>query len=348
LAQEKYDQAKTAQAKIIALTEMIKFCPRHKASEKLLAELTYKLSKLKKEAETEKIQQAARAGGGPSLNVKKDGVGQIAILGGPNSGKSFFLKALTGVNVEIADYPFTTTKPEIGMMKYKNTLVQVVEVPAIVEGSYEGKANGTQMLSIARNADALIIMHRDGAEKQMILTELLKSGIIVTHKKPRIKIVQNSDYNGITIGGKQFLKIPEKDIEDTLKACGIHKASILLEEDTTMEKLTEALDETLDYKNALFIQTAEPLGKFEDFKAKVFRLLEKIIVYTKKPGEEADLNDPLVVKDGSTVSDVAMLVHKDIASKLQFAKVWGSTKFEGQRVGKDYKLKDGDVVEIAA
>ena len=347
LAQERYDAAKTTQQKIIALTDMIKFCPRHKASEKLLAELTYKLSKLKQEVEKEKTQMAKR-GSGQSLNVKKDGVGQVVIIGAPNSGKSFLLKALTGVDVQIADYPFTTTKPEIGMMKYKNVQVQMVEVPALVEGSSEGKANGTQLLSIVRNADGIVVMYRDEAQKQMVLNELSKTGIIVTHKKPRIRISQKSEYNGITVGGKQFLKFPEKELEETLKACGIYKASVLLEEETDMAKLTEALDESLDYKNALFLQTRAPQGKLEDFKAKVFGLLGKIIVYTKKPGAVADLNDPLTVKGDSTVFDVASLVHKEIASKLQYAKVWGSTQFEGQRVGKDYRLKDGDIVEIAA
>ena len=150
---------------------------------------------------------------------------------------------LTGVDVEIASYAFTTTKPEIGMMAYKGAKVQLVEVPAIVEGSSEGKANGTQLLSLARNADAIIIMHRDEAEKQMAINELLKTGIIVMHKKPRIKIIQNSEYKGITIAGKQFLKMQEKDLEAALKGAGIHKASVLLEEDTTAEKLAEALDE---------------------------------------------------------------------------------------------------------
>ncbi len=346
LAQERYDEAKTTQQKIIALTEMIKFCPRHKASEKLLAELTYKLSRLKKEAEGEKAQLAKR-GGGNSINVKKDGAGQIVILGAPNSGKSSLLKMLTGVDVEIADYPFTTTKPEVGMMNYRGARVQLVEVPALIEGSSEGKANGTQVLGLARNADAIIVIYRDEAEKQMVTRELAKTSIIITRKKPRITILQNSEYNGITVAGKQFLKISEKEVEDILKGSGIHKASILLEEDTGREKLAEALDESLDYKNALFVKTGSE-GNFDELKAKIFGLLEKVIVYTKKPGMEADLNDPLSVKEGSTVGDIAVLVHKELASSIKYAKVWGSTKFEGQRVGKDYRLKDGDIVEIAA
>lgn len=346
LAQEKYEQANTTQQKIAALTEMLKHCPRHKASEKLVAELTYKISRLKQDVEKEKAQQAKR-GGGSSINVKKDGVGQIVVMGAPNSGKSYLLKMLTGVDVEIAPYPFTTTKPEIGMMNHRGARVQVVEVPAVIEGSSEGKANGTQILGLARNADAIIIMHRDEAEKQMAIGELAKTGIIVTRKKPRITIIQNSEYNGITVAGKQFLRISEKELEDTLKGFGIHKASVLLEEDTGREKLAEALDESLDYKNALFIQTGSE-GRVDELKGKVFGLLEKIIVYTKKPGEEADMNDPLSVREGSTISDVAVLVHKEIASSIKYAKVWGSAKFDGQRVGKDYRLKDGDIVEISA
>ncbi len=346
LAQERYDAAKTSHDKLIALTEMLKFCPRHKASEKLVAELTYKISKLKQEAEKEKIQQSKR-GGGNSINVKKEGAGQIVILGAPNSGKSHFLKMLTGVDVEIAPYPFTTTKPEIGMMTYRGAQVQLVEVPAIIEGSSEGKANGTQLLSLARNSDAIIVMHRDETEKDMIVNELVKTGIIITRKKPRIRITQNPEYKGITVGGKQFLKISEKDLENTLKGFGIHKASVLLEENTDRDKLTEALDESLDYKNGLFIKTATE-GDIEALKAKIFALLEKIMVYTKRPGLDADMNDPLSVKEGATVGEVAALVHKDIANSLKYARVWGSAKFDGQKVSKDYQLKNGDIIEISA
>ncbi|VVB98693.1 GTPase Obg [uncultured archaeon] len=346
LAQERYDQAKTTQQKIAALTEMIKYCPKHKASEKLVAELTYKLARLKQESDKEKVQQSKR-GGGASINVKKDGAGQIVILGAPNSGKSYLLKMLTGVDVEIAEYPFTTTKPEIGMMGYRGTQVQVVEVPALIEGSSEGKANGTQLLSLARNADAIIVMHRDDAEKGMVVGELAKAGIIITRKKPRIAILPNSEYQGITVAGKQFLKISEKELEDTLKRAGIYKASVLLEEDTDLGKLTEALDESLDYKNALFIKTGSE-GNLDELKAKIFGLLEKIIVYTKKPGAEADLNTPMCVKEGSTVSDIAGLVHKEMADRVKYAKVWGSSKLEVQRVGKEYRLKDGDIVDISA
>ena len=211
-AQDKYQAAKTPEEKLRWLEEMYKNAPKHKASEKLVAEITYKISKLKQEVEKQK-EQAKKKGGGYSLNVKKDGDGQIAIIGMPNSGKSLLLKTITGVEVEVAPYPFTTTKPEVGMMDYKGAKVQLVEVPALIGGSSQGKANGTQLLSLCRNADALILLHRTGEEKQAIIKELSNVGIIVERKKPRI-FVQDTEFNGITIGGKQFLQMPENTQAD--------------------------------------------------------------------------------------------------------------------------------------
>ncbi len=345
LAQEKYDAAKTPEEKLRYLQEMYKFAPKHKASEKMVAELTWKIAQLKKEVEKQK-EQGAKKGGGYSLNVKKDGAGQIAIVGMPNSGKSQLLKALTGADVEVAPYPFTTTVPEIGMMEYNGVNVQLVEVPALVEGSSQGKANGTQLLSVVRNADAIIIVCRDQSEAGVIVQELKKAGIIVTKKKPRV-FVNDTEFAGITIGGKQHLKISEDEFIGVLKSRGIFKASVMLEEPTDMQTLLEALDTSLDYKNCLAIKTLEWKDTLQ-LRQKIFDLLEKIIVYTKKPGEDADKSKPLILKKDATVSDAAGLVHKDIAKNLKFAKVWGSSKFPGQRVAKEYVLHSGDIIELSA
>ena len=67
-------------------------------------------------------------------------------------------------------------------------------------------------------------------------------------------------------------------------------------------------------------------------------------MWTKKPGEEK-AEKPLALKEGSTVEDVANVLHKDF-KKFKFAKIWGSGKFQGQRVARNYELKDGDTVEI--
>jgi hypothetical protein len=78
----------------------------------------------------------------------------------------------------------------------------------------------------------------------------------------------------------------------------------------------------------------------------IYRALDVVRVYTKPPGGKADLTEPSVVRRGSTVGDVAETVHKDFARNLKYAQVWGSGKFDGQRVRRDYILQEGDIVEL--
>jgi len=75
-------------------------------------------------------------------------------------------------------------------------------------------------------------------------------------------------------------------------------------------------------------------------------MLDKIIVYTKKPGQKADTNEPLVLDNNATVADAAKEIHKSISKNLKSAKVWGSTKYAGQEVSRSYVLKNKDVVEF--
>ncbi len=71
-------------------------------------------------------------------------------------------------------------------------------------------------------------------------------------------------------------------------------------------------------------------------------------VYAKEPGKKPDLAAPFVLPDGATVHDLAERVHKDIASALRFARIWGHAKFDGQQVDRQHVLADRDVVELHA
>lgn len=84
----------------------------------------------------------------------------------------------------------------------------------------------------------------------------------------------------------------------------------------------------------------------EQLREGIYKTLDIVRVYTKPPGGKADLTEPSVVRRGSTVGDVAETVHKDFARNLKYAQVWGSGKFDGQRVRRDYILQDGDIVEL--
>lgn len=80
--------------------------------------------------------------------------------------------------------------------------------------------------------------------------------------------------------------------------------------------------------------------------SRLFEFFDLIRVYTKEPGEKAEISRPILLKKNSTVMDAAKEVHKDFASKLKFARVWGSSKFAGQRVEWDHILKDKDIIEL--
>ncbi len=345
-AEEKYHSASSKEEKLAALTEMLRTVPKHKGSENVRKEFTTKIAKLRDEIEKEKKVGGKKGSGGPSINIKKDGDAQIAIIGLPNSGKSTFLNRLTDAQTPVAPYPFTTTIPVAGMMKYKGALLQLVEMPALVQGSSEGKANGTQILSAIRNTDAIIILALNDEEKKTIIKELENAEIKINQEKPRI-IIKPGDVKGISLSGTNFLlKTTTESVISTLKAFGVHNASVIFQENTTIESLAQALNSKLVYKKAFFLNPFEEQD-IEELKKKIFELSGKIIVYTKKPGQQPDLADPLVMDKGATVEECAIRLHKDLAKNLKSVRLWGSARFTGQNVSKDHKVEDGDVLEIS-
>ena len=367
VAKDKYDNAKTPQEKLAALLEMKSTGPKHKGGEALMSEINTKIAKLKAEMEKEKAVAAKRSGGN-ALSVKKDGAAQLVLVGLPNSGKSTFFNSLTGQKAEVGDYEFTTTIPGVGMMDFKGAKIQIIDLPALVEGSNDGKFNGPQILAVIRNADALILVI-DGrtplSQYATLKKELNAAGILIGKHKPKIKIT-NSTFPGISIAGKQFLKIKEEELVDYLKGNGMYNAQVILREPLDFNVLAQVLDESIVYKRMGIVFTHAkpkelfPLGadvpqlcvgteiakeEIEKIKEQLFPILEKVYVYTKKPGEAA-ATQPLIVDAGSTVMDVARDVHKELSEKVKYAKIWGSAKFDGQRVALDYEVQNGDIVEF--
>jgi hypothetical protein len=89
--------------------------------------------------------------------------------------------------------------------------------------------------------------------------------------------------------------------------------------------------------------TGHGLGELGPF---LFRNLRVLRVYTKTPGHPPDRERPFTLRHGQTVEDVAHLVHRDLTRTLRYARVWGKSGFDGQHVGREHKLEDGDVVEL--
>ena len=197
-AEKKYMDAKLPIDKINALQEMLSTVPKHKGTENLRAEITRKIKKLtEKIAEQEKKEKKGKA----KYSIKKEGAAQLIVLGLTNSGKSHLINKLTNAEIKEAFYPFTTVKPEQAMLSYKKALIQLVELPAVIQGYSEGKFEGKTFLSYARNADALIIVLSNKKileEFNLIKNELLKAKIHLNKEKPKIKI-QKTGFKGINV-----------------------------------------------------------------------------------------------------------------------------------------------------
>src|SRR3712207_1887638 len=134
-AEADYKKAQTAEERLECLRKMWSLLPKHKASEKLQAELKTKISETKAEVEHER-KHPKKAG--VSYKIPRQGAGQVVLVGAPNAGKSRILSRLTRATPEVAPYPFTTREPAAGMMAWEDAHVQLIDTPPITADYLEG------------------------------------------------------------------------------------------------------------------------------------------------------------------------------------------------------------------
>jgi GTP-binding protein len=120
----------------------------------------------------------------------------IGLVGFPNAGKSTLLSVLTAAKPEIADYPFTTLVPNLGIVEYRDYKSFVMaDIPGIIEGAHEGKGLGLRFLRhIERNATLLFMIPADSkdikAEYKILLNELKKYNKELSSKKRLLAITK--------------------------------------------------------------------------------------------------------------------------------------------------------------
>ena len=308
-ASKKLDSVRTPEERLAVLLEMKSYAPTHKGAENLRSDLNRKIAELRSEIERNKSSGAKRGSSSASsaMYIKKEGVGQVVLVGLPNSGKSWLLNKLIGKDVTpVTPYPFATKEPAPAMLNYNGGLIQLVELTALIEGSSEGKAQGKEILGAVRNADAILVCASSVSDKDLVVGELAKSGIFLNKLRPPI-VVKSSSFQGIQISGKDFLSFPVEQLEQFLKNSGYPNSQVIISgKISSIDEVVEALDQRICYKKAIlvnpFLVTDHILL---DLKDKIFLLLDMILVFTKKPGEDADKKEPLSLRVGSTVEDLA-------------------------------------------
>ncbi len=317
-AEEEYKKATTVEEKIEALQEMLSVIPKHKGTEKLQGDLKRRLSKLKEEG-----QKKSKTATYNPFNVEKQGAGQVVLAGYPNVGKSSLVASLTRAKVKVAEFPFTTAIPATGMMPYKDVSIQLVDTPP-----FNADGAPTGLLNTFKRGDLLLVVIDAGSDN--CLEELEETLDFLQEKRVIRPLGENSAADAEVDTGRRY--IPYRIIATKMD----------------LPQSRENLEIIRELKPELSILTISTRLKdgFLELKQTVFDDLEIIRVYTKAPGKEPDLETPFVLKRGETVIDLAYSIHRDFPDRLKNARLWGSSKFDGQAVARDYVLEDGDIVEL--
>jgi hypothetical protein len=319
-AEQRYRVAAGHDEKLAALHEMMALLPKHKGTEKLQADIRRRIAKLEEEAEHGARGGAKRADPG---HVAREGAGQWVLIGPPNAGKSALVGALTHARPEVAPYPFTTHLPQPGMMPFEDVQVQLVDTPAVAAHRTE-----PYMANLVRGADGVLLVLDPGGDD---LDGALAAGHTLLEKAhvwPRSRRLP-AEASPLVVARPLLVLLNKADLDPG----GVLAA---LAGETVGSDLP-----------ALRVSAVAGTG-LEDLRRRLFADLGVVRVYAKEPGKKPDLERPFVLPAGSTVHDLARHVHKEIAERLRYARLWGHARFEGQQVERHHELADRDVVELHA
>jgi ribosome-interacting GTPase 1 len=317
-AEADYKRAKTAEERLTCLKKMYSLLPKHKASEKLQADLKTKMSELREEIEREKKSPKK---GGVSYKIPKQGAGQYVILGAPNIGKSRLLTRYTRATPEVAPYPFTTHEPHAGMMDWEDVRIQLIDTPPITADYLEGYLQG-----MIRAADAALLLVDLGDDDGPFGAEA---------------VLQRLEQTKTILVGRPPAEAADPTVHYTRTLLVANKIDL----PGAPERL-EVVRELFGERFPIHVLSAEVGTGLEELRTALYQFLNVIRVYSKQPGKPPDLTSPFTCPVGSTVQDMAGLVHRDFIEGLKSARVWGTGVFDGQTVKRDHVLHDKDIVEL--
>jgi small GTP-binding protein len=132
------------------------------------------------EAELDQTRTRKRVVHRDSISVRREGAAQIALVGAPNAGKSSLLQALSNIQIKTGAYAFTTTRPVPALTRIRGVLVQLVEIPGLIEGAAEGRGSARPLLGVLRGADAILYCADAAAptdDVRAVMDEVAAAGI---------------------------------------------------------------------------------------------------------------------------------------------------------------------------
>lgn len=328
-AEAAYKRASEPKDRLELLRTMLRALPKHKGTDHLQADIKTRIKELTEELAGPKKGGARR---GPPTSFRPEGAAQLALIGPPNTGKSTLHARLTGSHAQTGEYPFTTQFAQPGMMPHEDIAFQLIDLPPLsTEHPIPWIGNALQP------ADACLLvvdlceagcMERAVAVRELLAQRkiVLSAGWPADTSNPRLAVEHEGD--------PFTVRLP------TLLL--VNKADRIADPTAEIEVFTDLTD--LHYPTlAVSATTGAGLDKVGWW---LFDRLGIVRVYTKAPGKPPDLDRPYTIRREGTVHQVAELVHRDIAESLKFARVWRAGTFDGQHVGGDHTLIDGDIIEL--
>ena len=314
--EKRFREAETSTEKIACLEEMISTVPHHKGTDHLRADLNKRLAKMRDAAKTQKGASRQES----VFSVDREGAGRVILVGPPNVGKSALVAALTHATPQISEAPFTTWTPAPGMMMVDDVQIQLVDTPPLNRDHVEA-----ELFNLLRTADLILLVVDLQANPEEQLADSL--AILAEHQIAPCGTEAEDDGLPRKIFLPLQVVVNKNDSEDFDEDFQIF--SELSEKDWPMLALSATTGHNL-----------------ESLPRTVYERLEIIRIYSKPPNKPPDMGNPFVLKRGETVEEFAGKVHQDFRKNLKTARIWGTDVYDGQQVGRDHVLHDGDVVEM--
>lgn len=317
-AEEEYRRASTLEEELQCLQVMLQEIPKHKGTDHLQAQIKAKIAKAKREIQSEK--KSGKKGWG--VRIPRQGSGTVALLGGPNAGKSQLLASLTRATPEVAPYPFTTHLPAPGMMPWQDVTVQLIDTPPITADYLESFMHG-----LIRAADLALLLVDLGSDPGIERCQEVLDRLSQT--KTRLAKTSSLSQEDVGLSYTQTFLVPNKI--DLPEAPG----------------RLELLHELVPVDFTEYVVSAQEHVGLEELREAIYNAMDVVRVYSKLPSsKQADMDRPFTLRRGSTLLEMAGQVHKDYLQGLKFARVWGSAVHDGTTVKGDYVLHDQDIVEL--
>src|SRR6266568_1795802 len=320
------------------------------------------------------IGKLKAGGGGPSYAVKKSGNATLGLVGFPSVGKSTLLNQITDATSAVAAYDFTTLDVIPGLLEHRGAKIQVLDMPGLIRGASKGRGRGKEVLSVARGCDLILLMIDVFETHVDVLADELHLAGIRLNERPADVTLTKANRGGLTVNPTvKLTKLDAEMVADICREWGYLNGTVVVRQDITEDQLIDVLAgnrvflrafvvvNKIDLVSADYVKqlqaklpgwklvpiSAEKGVGLTRLKDEIYSTLRFMRVFLKPQGKEADMADPMIVKQDSDVGMVCDAIHRDWRKRFRYANVWGSSaQFPGQKVGLDHPLKDADVLTI--